>query len=441
MNMNTNPASVSYKGLNRRKFITTAGIGLASATIMSELIPEPVNAQSLQPGGPKSMADVISVKLPPLEQPTEKEQAFSSAMLPPDKRIGYAVVGLGNLTLAEILPAMSTCNYSKLVALVSGSPDKAKKVAAQYGIANKNIYSYETYDQIKNNPEIDAVYIVLPNSMHEEYVVRAAKAGKHVLCEKPMTTSSKSAQVMIDACKKAGRKLMIAYRIQYEPHNRLAMQWARDKHAGKVKFIEAMNAQNIGDPAQWRLHKALSGGGSLPDIGLYCINTSRFILGEEPHTVIASTYATPGDDRFKEVEETVMWQMHFPSGALVNAACSYGVHQSRRYRCYGDNGGWFGLDPAFDYVRLQMEGSLAQGKLEVKQSPDMGEKNQFTLEIDHFSECLLENKEPFTPGEEGLQDQKIMEAIYESAKTGKPVKLEMITTLDTFRGTQPKEQS
>ena len=428
-------------GLNRRKFITTAGISLASATIMSELIPNPVTAQSLQTGGPKSMADVISVKLPPLEQPTEKEQSISSVSLPPDKRIGYAIVGLGNLSLGEILPAFGASKYSKPVALVSGSPDKAKKIAAQYGIADKNIYSYETYDQIKDNPEIDSVYIVLPNSMHEEYVVRAAKAGKHVLCEKPMATSAKSAQIMIDACKKAGKKLMIAYRIQYEPHNRLAMQWARDKHFGKVKFIELLNSQNIGDPAQWRLHKALSGGGSLPDIGLYCLNTSRFILGEEPHTVMASTYATPGDVRFKEVEETVMWQMHFPGGALVNASCSYGVHQSRRYRCYADNGGWFGLDPAFDYVRLQMEASQAQGKLETKQSPDMGEKNQFALEMDHFSECVMENKQPFTPGEEGLQDQKIMEAIYESAKTGKPVKLEAITTIDTFRGTQPKEQS
>ena len=345
------------------------------------------------------------------------------------------------LRLPRYCLPLATVTTLSLVALVSGSPDKAKKVAAQYGIADKNIYSYETYDQIKDNPEIDAVYIVLPNSMHEEYVVRAAKAGKHVLCEKPMATSSKSAQVMIDACKKAGKKLMIAYRIQYEPHNRLVMQWAREKRFGKIKFIEAMNSQNIGDPAQWRLHKALSGGGSLPDIGLYCLNTSRFILGEEPHTVIASTYATPGDVRFKEVEETVMWQMHFPSGALVNAACSYGVHQSRRYRCYGDNGGWVGMDPAFDYVRLQIESSHAQGKLEVKESPDMGEKNQFSLEIDHFSECVLENKEPFTPGEEGLQDQKIMEAIYESAKTGKPVKLEMITTIDTFRGNKPTEPS
>ena len=360
--------------------------------------------------------------------------------MPPDKRIGYAIVGLGNLSLGQILPSFGACKYSKPVALVSGSPDKLKKIAAQYGIADKNLYNYQNFDQIKNNPEIDAVYIVLPNSMHEEYVVRAAKAGKHVLCEKPMATSAKAAQNMIDACKNADKKLMIAYRIQYEPHNRLAMQWARDKHFGKVRIIETLNSQNIGDPAQWRLNKALSGGGSLPDIGLYCLNTSRFILGEEPHTVIASTYSTPGDERFKEVEETVMWQMHFPSGAMVNAVSSYGVHQSRRYRCYGDNGGWFGMDPAFEYERLQMEASQAQGNMEVKQSPSIKEAKQFALEMDHFSDCILEDKTPFTPGEEGLQDQKIMEAIYESAKTNKPVKLELITKTDAFRGTPPKEE-
>ena len=201
-----------------------------------------------------------------------------------------------------------------------------------------------------------------------------------------------------------------------------------------------MNSQNIGDPSQWRLHKALSGGGSLPDIGLYCLNTSRFVLGEEPHTVIASIYATPGDERFKEVEESVFWQMQFPSGAMVNASVSYGVHQSRCYRRYGDKGGWFGLDPAFEYERLQMEGSYADGKQEVKIAPSIKEVQQFALEVDHFAQCILEDKTPFTPGEEGLQDQKIMEAIYESARTNKPVKLETITKIDAFRGSPPSEQ-
>ena len=425
--------------MERRDFLTATGKTILAAGMLGG-IPLSSPATGLPGDTDKSIADVISVKLPPLEQPSEKEQSVSSVSMPPSKRIGYAIVGLGNLSLGQILPAFGACKYSKPVALVSGHPDKAKQIAAQYGIAEKNIYDYKNFDNIRNNPEIDAVYIVLPNAMHEEYVIRAAKAGKHVLCEKPMATSPREAQNMIDACKKAGKKLMIAYRIQYEPHNRLAMQWARDKHFGKVKLIEAVNAQNIGDPSQWRLHKALSGGGSLPDIGLYCLNTSRFILGEEPHTVIASTYTTPGDERFNEVEETVMWQLHFPGGAVVSSSCSYGAHQCRRYRCYADNGGWFGMDPAFDYEGLKMEASQAQGKMEMRQSPSLTEKKQFALEMDHFSDCIMEDKQPFTPGEEGLQDHKIMEAIYESAKSGKPVKLELITRTDAFRGTAPKEE-
>jgi predicted dehydrogenase len=422
---------------NRRKFIENAGMGILAATVIGELASCTSSAQSIKPG--KSLADTVAIKLPPRDSPTEQKLSGPPAMLPPAKRIGFAIVGLGDLALNQILPAFGKSKYARPVALVSGHADKAQKVAAQYGIAEKNIYSYQNYDQIKNNPEIDAVYIVLPNSMHEEFTVRAAKAGKHVLCEKPMATSSAEARRMIKACKDAGKKLMIAYRIQYEPHNRLAMQWARDKHFGRVKIIELSNTQNAGDPSQWRLKKALAGGGSLPDIGLYCLNTARFILGEEPEMVMASTYSTPGDARFAEVEESVLWQMHFPGGAMVNATTSYGVHKARRYRCYADNGGWFGLDPAFDYQRLQMEASQAQGKLEVKQSPDMGEKDQFTLELDHMAQCIFENKMPYTPGEEGLQDHIIMEAIYESARTGKPVKLDKVEKIDAFRGSPPKE--
>jgi len=425
---------------NRRAFLENTGKGLLAATVIGELA-SCASSDAQGTSGPiKSLADTISVKPPTQHAASEQHQETGATMLAPNKRIGYAIVGLGELTLGQIMPAFGACKYAKPVALVSGDPEKAKKVAAQYGITEKNIYNYQNFDDIKSNPEIDAVYIVLPNALHEEFVVRAAKAGKHILCEKPMTTSSKSAQTMIDACKKAGKKLMVAYRIQYEPHNRMAMQWARSKHFGNVKVISSNNVQNIGNPAQWRLHKALSGGGSLPDIGLYNINTNRFILGEEPHTVMATTYTTLNDPRFKEVEEAVMFQMLFPSGAIANNTCSYGAHNSKHYRCYADNGGWFGLDPAFDYAGLQLEASQAQGKIETKMQPLIPEKKQFALEMDHFAQCIMENKVPYTPGEEGLQDQKIMEAIYESAANGgKPVKLEMITKLDSFRGTPPKE--
>lgn len=428
---------------NRRKFLGNTCKGVVAATVIGEMASLTMQAQQLSTSPDTSInggSDTTPIQLKPLQASTEKKNEPVPSPMEPDKRVRYAIVGLGTLSLNQILPAFSDCEYSKPVALVSGNAEKANKVAQQYGISSKNIYNYQNYDQIKNNPEIDVVYIVLPNGMHEEYTTRAAQAGKHVLCEKPMANNSKEAQRMIDACKKADKKLMIAYRIQYEPNNRKAMEWARSKQYGTVKLIETVNAQNTGDPLQWRLKKALAGGGALPDIGLYCLNTSRFLLGEEPESVLASLYSTPGDVRFKEVEESVLFQLRFPGGALVNASTSYGVHESRRYRCHADKGGWFGLDPAFSYTGLKVEVSLAQDNAEWRQNPSFGRKDQFALEIDHMSLCVLGDKEPYTPGEEGLQDHKIMEAIYQSAQEGKTVKLEKITRIDAFRGTPPKAE-
>ncbi|MEO5996061.1 MAG: Gfo/Idh/MocA family oxidoreductase [Chitinophagaceae bacterium] len=384
--------------------------------------------------------NLTPVKSPPMHHPTEKEDGPPPTPIAPAKRIGYALVGLGKLTLEQILPAFGSCKYSKVVALVSGDPEKAANVARQYGVSPSAIYTYQNFDSIKNNPDIDVVYIVLPNSMHAEYTIRSAKAGKHVLCEKPMATSSKDAQKMIDACKDAGKKLMIAYRIQYEPHNRMIQSWVRENKYGKARLIEATNVQNSGDGNQWRLKKELAGGGSLPDIGLYCLNTSRFLLGEEPEWVSATVFSTPGDLRFTDVEESVLFQVRFPGGTLINCSCSYGVHDSKRYRVFADKGGWYGMDPAFPYKGLKMEVSHAEGKVEWKENPSLGEKDQFSLEIDHMSRCVLENKTPYTPGEEGLQDQVIMEAIYESARLGKPVTLKKIDGIDVFRGSAPSDE-
>lgn len=428
---------------NRRQFLGNAGKGILAATVLGEMATGTVYAQQRSTATEKSVnpaSQTTPIELKPLTAESEKQDAPLPAPMEPAKRIGYAIVGLGNLSLRQILPAFGSSKYAKPVALVSGNAEKAGIVARQYGIQPKNIYNYQNFDQIKNNPEIDAVYIVLPNSMHEEFVVRAAQAQKHVLCEKPMATSSKEAQRMIDACNKANKKLMIAYRIQYEPHNRMAMQWVRNKQYGTVKLIEAHNSQNQGDPSQWRLKKALAGGGSMPDIGLYCLNTSRFLTGEEPESVFASIYSTPNDERFREVEESVLFQLHFPGGTMANCSTSYGVHESRRYRCHADKGGYFGLDPAFSYKGLQMEVSQAIGKNEWKQHPSLDEKDQFALELDHMSQCIQQNKTPYTPGEEGLQDHRIMEAIYQSAKEGKLVKLDKIDKPDAFRGTPPKDE-
>jgi predicted dehydrogenase len=215
------------------------------------------------------------VKLPKLFAPGERENGDMPAPLPWDKRIGFAIVGLGRLALDQILPAFAQSKLCKPVALVSGQPAKASKVAAQYNVDAKAIYDYQSFDKLRDDPAVDIVYIVLPNGMHAEYTVRAAHAGKHVLCEKPMANSVAECQQMIDACKAASKQLMIAYRLQYEPYNREIIRLARAGEIGKLKAFSATNGQNQGDPNQWRLKRALSGGGALPDVGIYCLNAAR----------------------------------------------------------------------------------------------------------------------------------------------------------------------
>jgi len=337
---------------------------------------------------------------------------------PPGKKLGWAIVGLGSLAINQILPAFAKCEKSRVVAFVSGHPDKANKLALRYGVNSKNIYNYQNYDSIRDNPDVDVIYIVLPNGMHAEYTVRGLQAGKHVLSEKPMSRTPEECQQMIDAGKKANRKLMVAYRCRYEPYNREAIRIAQSGELGRTKVIVSEHGFNIGDPKQWRLNKELAGGGSLMDIGIYALNASRYLSGEEPTELTAMTYTTPGDVRFKEVEETINFQLRFPSGILANCSSSYGYDSQNRYRVVGTDG-WVELEPATIYSGLRMR-VHRENVLEEVQLPV---RDHFALEMDHMSECVMENKEPLTPGEEGLRDLRIMMAIYEAGRTGKTVKL------------------
>jgi predicted dehydrogenase len=337
---------------------------------------------------------------------------------PPGKKLGWAIVGLGNLSINEILPAFSKCEKSKPTALVSGHPDKANKLAERYGVNPKNIYNYQNYDAIKDNPEVDVIYVVLPNSMHAEYTIRGFQAGKHVLTEKPMATTAADSQKMIDAGHKAGKKLMVAYRCRYEPYNQEAIRVARSGELGPTQVIVADAGWNATNPDQWRLKKDLAGGGSLMDIGIYALNASRYLTGEEPSEINAMMYNSPGDPRFTEVEETINFQLRFPSGALANCTSSYGYAGQNRYRVVGTKG-WLEMDPATNYRGLRMR----VGRGNVIEERQLPERNHFAAEMDHMSGCVMENKEPLTPGEEGLRDIKLIMAIYEAAKTGKTVKV------------------
>lgn len=374
------------KGVTRRGFLTRVGQGVLAANLPGALLKN-VDAQ---------------LKVPD----------------PPGKKLGWAIVGLGSLSIHQILPAFAKCEKSKVVALVSGHPDKANKLAQRYGVDSKNIYNYENYDSLKNNPEIDVIYIVLPNGMHAEYTVRGLQAGKHVLTEKPMANSPAECQQMIDAARKADRKLMVAYRCRYEPYNQEAIRIAQSHELGPTQMILADAGFPIGDPNQWRLNKKLAGGGSMMDIGIYALNASRYLTGEEPKEVNAMIYSAPGDPRFREVEEHVTFQLRFPSGVLANCTSSYGYSHQSHYRVMGTEARLC-LDPATWYSGLRLW--IERGN--VIEQRDLPQVDHFAAEMDHMSDCVEGNKQPLTPGEEGLRDLTIMQAIYESARSRKTVML------------------
>jgi predicted dehydrogenase len=239
-----------------------------------------------------------------------------------------------------------------------------------------------------------------------------------VLTEKPMANSPEECQQMIDAGKKAGKKLMVAYRCRYEPYNQEAIRLARSKELGAVKVITTDNGWNAGDPTMWRLNKKMAGGGCMMDIGIYGLQSARYISGEEPIEINALTYSTPGDPRFKEVEETINFQLRFPSGVLANCTSSYGYASQSHTRVICTDG-WYEMDPATLYRDLRLTVHCRNLSEEVAISA----KDHFALEMDHMSDCVMQNKEPLTPGEEGLRDLKLITAIYEAARTNKTLKV------------------
>ncbi len=416
-------ASLSRRGLlQSTSAMTLASLAVAcgrsSASTASDLSGEP-----------------SSLELPALLSSSESEKNDSPPLRPLEKRLGIAVVGLGRLALQQILPAFAASKACRVTALVTGDAAKGAQIAAQYGVNPKNVLSYQHYDRLSELGDVQAVYVVLPNAMHAEYTVRAAHAGKHVLCEKPMATSVADCERMIQACAEARKALMIAYRMQYEPYNRELIRLARSGALGKLKSLLASNGQAQGDPKQWRLKKAMSGGGALPDVGIYCLNAARYISGEEPIEVQAMQYSTPGDPRFLEVEEQMNFSLRFPSGFTASCFTSYGCHDSKRYRVMGSLG-WAELDPAFPYTgqAMRLARKREGGENEELTQPRLEPKNQFALELDHLAECIAGARKPRTPGEEGLQDVRLMAALYEAAQSVSTVKLPQVPGVDPFRG-------
>jgi predicted dehydrogenase len=334
------------------------------------------------------------------------------------RKLGYAVVGLGYYATNQILPRIADCEFAELKALVSGTPAKLEKFGAQYGIPKTHWYDYKSYDRIKDNPDIDLVYVVLPNSMHAEYSIRASQAGKHVLCEKPMAISSAECEAMIAAARKADRKLMIGYRCHFEPFNLHAVELVKSGFVGRPTLITAEHGF-YAQPNQWRLDRPMSGGGSMMDIGIYSLNAARYLAGAEPVAVSAMEYTDRSDPRFRTVEDRIDWQMKFPSGLIANCVSSYSSGHNA-FRVTGTKG-WVGMEPATSYEGHRMwtrtKGTTEDVTLAVPA------KNQFVAQLDHLAESVLGGIPLRASGEEGLRDMRLIEAIYRSAREGRAIQL------------------
>jgi predicted dehydrogenase len=326
-----------------------------------------------------------------------------------------AIMGLGSYG-TRVAEAMQACKSAKLVGVISGTPSKVKDWQNKYGIPEKNCYNYENFDSIKSNPDIDAVYVITPNALHHDQVIRVAKAGKHAICEKPMSVNAKEAQEMVDACKKANVKLLIGYRMHFEPKTLEIVRMQRAGELGKTLFFQGLSGFRIGDPNQWRLDRKLAGGGAMMDIGIYSINGSRYMLGEEPVWVTAQEVKTD-PQKFREgVDETITFQLGFPSGAVASCLSTYSLNNLDRFFLDGDKG--FGeLAPATGYGPIM--GRTNKGEL------NFPHVTHQTVQMDEMSAIILQNKKPIIPvdGDEGVKDMKIVDAIYQAVKTGGKVKL------------------
>jgi len=331
--------------------------------------------------------------------------------------VRYAVVGLAHIAQVAIMPAFAhATRNSKLTALVSGNPQKLKQVSRRYEVPY--CYSYRQYDQCLREGHIDAVYIALPNSLHCDYAVRAADAGIHVLCEKPMAVTEQECRRMIQAADRADTKLMIAYRLHFEEANMDTVELARSGKLGNLRLFNSVFTMQVRE-GNIRVRAEL-GGGSLYDIGVYCINAARYVFQANPTRVSACTVRGT-DRRFREVDEMATAWLEFPDGRLATFVCSFGATDVSAYEVVGTKG-YVRMDPAYEYVGDLRQNSLLNGK---SRSRRYERRDQFAPELLYFSDCVLNDRDPEPSGLEGLIDVALIEALYRSAKTGRPVSLSL----------------
>jgi predicted dehydrogenase len=349
--------------------------------------------------------------LPLLTKDEDENRSYDGPIL------RVAIMGLGSYG-TRVAEALKSSTRAKLVGVISGTPSKIIDWQSKYGIPEKNCYNYENFDAIKDNPDIDAVYVITPNSLHHSQTIRVAKAGKHVICEKPMALNAKEAQEMVDACKKANVKLLVGYRMHFEPNTLEIIRMRKNGELGKILFFQGLSGFRAGDPNQWRLNKALAGGGSLMDIGIYSINGARYMIGEDPIWVTAQETKT-NPEKFKPgVDETIQFQLGFPGGAVASCLSTYNMNNLDRFFLNGEKG-YAELWPSTGYGPIK--GRTNNGEL------TGAHKTHQTVQMDEMASIILEGKQPIVPvdGEEGVKDMKVVDGIYEAVKKGKKVSLKL----------------
>ncbi|GAA4833827.1 Gfo/Idh/MocA family oxidoreductase [Algivirga pacifica] len=321
------------------------------------------------------------------------------------KKLGVALVGLGRYSTNELAVALQATQSCYLAGVVSGTPEKRDFWADQYNLKPENIYDYDNFDRIADNKDIDIVYVVLPNSMHAEFVIRAAQAGKHVICEKPLGISSAECLQMINACKKHGVKLSVGYRLHFDPYHQYLMQLS-----DKVQYLEASNGYTLKDHSEWRMDKSLAGGGALMNIGIYCLQSACYVTGKTPISVTAQATKTR-PDLFKDIEETLSFQLQFDRGVSTNFVTSHQLPMNRLMAI--SEGREYTLSPAFSYRGIGKKYAFEQYK----------ELSQQAAQMDDFATVIRKNKVSSVSGEMGLRDLRIIEAIYEAADARKPISI------------------
>jgi glucose-fructose oxidoreductase len=392
--------------LSRRELLEVGGGAVAAsvAVASSALAQTGARAQAVGQRLPNGL------ELPANGQPRKR----------PDS-VGFAIVGLGGYALRQMMPRFAETDRAHIAAIVSGNPEKLRRVGDAYRVPADARYSYAEFDRIASDNRVQAVYIVLPSGLHADWTVRAFAAGKHVLCEKPMALSSAQCQRMIAAGRRANRKLMIAYRSHFEPHNMEAMKLMAQNAVGQLRLIRTEQSYRMGptSPSEnWRVNRALAGGGPLEDLGIYGLQAALYLSGQMPESISAAAFRPSGDPRFSQIFAHVSSQWRFPSGAVAQLATSYDSSGTNFAHVRGTTGALI-MDPATSYSgqKLSLEGP--NGRDLKPGNPAL----QFVRQIDHFVDAIRTGTPIRTPGEMGLRDLRLIEAIYASAQSGRTVRL------------------